>query len=106
MMDRDKVRDITVEILISIRDEIRNLREDTDKRFEQLWTEIRNLRVDTNNRFEQMDKRFEQMDKRFEHIEADIRVIVSHFERDYILLANKLGVIEGRFDAHMHEMHR
>jgi predicted nucleic acid-binding Zn-ribbon protein len=104
--DKGKVKDITVEILISIRDEIKNLREGTDKRFEQLWVEIKNLREDTNKRFEQMDKRFELMDKRLEHIEADIRAIVSHFDRDYMLLANKIGTIEGRLDAHLQEAHQ
>ncbi|MEW6416856.1 MAG: hypothetical protein AB1480_01905 [Nitrospirota bacterium] len=89
-MEKGKVRDITVEILISIRDEIGKLREDTNKRFEQM-----------DKRFEQMDKRFEQMDKRLERIEVDIRAIVSHFERDYMLLANKLGELEGRFSAHV-----
>jgi phosphopantetheine adenylyltransferase len=79
----DKVKEITVEILISIRDEIKQLRKDT------------------NDRFEQMDKRFEQMDNRLEHIENDIRAIVSHFDRDYMLLANKVGELEGRFDDHV-----
>ncbi|MBI5562022.1 MAG: hypothetical protein HY894_04095 [Deltaproteobacteria bacterium] len=79
----DKVKDITVEILKSIRDEIRQLREDTNKRFEQ------------------MDKRFVQMDKRLEHIEVDIKAIVIHFDRDYMLLANKVGELEGRFSAHV-----
>lgn len=106
---KGKVKDITVEILISIRDEIRTLREDTNRRFEQM-----------DKRFERMDKRFEQMDKRLERIEndisemrqdinmmkQDIKAIVAHFERDYILLANKMGTIEGRLDAHLQEAHQ
>ena len=58
-----------------------------------------------DRRFEQMDKRFEQMDNRLRNIETDIRAIVSHFEGDYILLANKMGTIEGRLDAHLQEAH-
>ncbi|MFN3481170.1 MAG: hypothetical protein ACK415_12415 [Thermodesulfovibrionales bacterium] len=97
-----EVRDITVEILISIRDEIKNLRADTNSRFEQM-----------DKRFEQMDKRFEQMDKRFElmnerllHIEtdisqmkADIKAIASHFERSYLLLANEMEGIKERLSV-------
>lgn len=91
-MDKGKVSEITVEILISIRDEIKALRADTNNRFEQM-----------DRRFEQMDHRFEQMDNRLRNIETDIRAIVSHFEGDYILLANKMGTIEGRLDAHLQE---
>ncbi|MBI4823056.1 MAG: hypothetical protein HY805_02345 [Nitrospirae bacterium] len=108
-MDKDKVKDITVEILISIRDEIRTLREDTNKRFEQMdkrFEQMDKRFEQMDKRFEQMDKRFEQMDKRLEHMEADIRAIVAHFERDYILLANKMGTIEGRLDAHLQETHQ
>ncbi len=80
-----EVKDITLEILVSIRDEIKA------------------LRADTNARFEQMDKRFEQMDKRFERIEEDISqikkgmdYIVSRFERDYLLLASEVDTMKRR----------
>jgi len=48
-----------------------------------------------------MDKRFEQMDKRLEHIENDLKAVVSHFNRDYTLLANKMEELEGRFVEHI-----
>ena len=71
-----QISDITLEVLVSIRDEIKG------------------LRADTNKRFEQMDKRFEQMDKRFERIEGDIAqirqdisYIVARFDSDFLLLA-------------------
>jgi hypothetical protein len=87
-MPDKKADNLTVEILINIRDEIRGLREDT------------------NRRFEQMDRRFEQMDRRFEKIEADIaemkkdlKIIVARFDRDYLLLANEVGEIKGRMEA-------
>jgi predicted nucleic acid-binding Zn-ribbon protein len=86
----DNVKDITVEILISIRDEIRELREDTNKRFEQM-----------DRRFEQMDRRFEQMEKQLQHIKTDIKAIVSYFNRDYMLLANKVDELERTFHAHI-----
>lgn len=83
-----ELRDITVEILISIRDEIRN------------------LRTDTNLRFEQIDKRFELMNERLLHIEtdisqmkADIKAIASHFERSYLLLANEMEEIKERLSV-------
>ena len=94
-MPDKKADNLTVEILINIRDEIRGLREDTNRRFEQM-----------DRRFEQMDRRFEQMDRRFEKIEADIaemkkdlKIIVARFDRDYLLLANEVGEIKGRMEA-------
>lgn len=85
-MDKnDKIKDITIEILKSIRDEIRGLREDT------------------NARFTEMDARFEHMDERLGRIETDIRAIVSHFERDYMLLATKVGEVEGKLEAHLQQ---
>jgi len=86
----DKVKEITIEILKSIRDEIKHLRKDTNARFEQM-----------DKRFEQMDKRFEQMDNRLEHIETDLKAVVSHFNRDYLLLSNKVEELESRFINHI-----
>ena len=87
-MNNKEPADITLEVLISIRDEIRALREDT------------------NRRFEQMDKRFEQMDKRFERIEEDIAqmrhdigYIVTKFDRDYLLLASEMDSMKKRLQA-------
>ena len=90
-----QVSDITLEVLVSIRDEIKGLREDTNKRFEQM-----------DRRFEQMDKRFEQMDKRFERIEGDIAqirqdisYIVARFDRDFLLLATDLEAVKKRLQT-------
>ncbi len=87
MSDKD-TKDITLDILISIRDEIRQ------------------LRADTNERFAQMDKRFAQMDRRFEHIETDIaemkidmKTIVTRFDRDYLLLASETEDIKRRLSV-------
>ncbi len=83
-----ELKDITVEILVSIRDEIRS------------------LRADTNLRFEQMDKRFELMNERLLHIEtdisqmkADIKAIAAHFERSDLLLTNEMGGIKDRLSV-------
>jgi hypothetical protein len=78
MMGDKKQVDMTLQVLISIRDEIKALREDTNKQFEK-------------------------MDKRFENIEADIgemkghmKLIVARFDRDYLLLATDMGGIKSR----------
>lgn len=39
--------------------------------------EIRHLREDMNKRFEQVDKRFEQVDKRFEFIQAILIALIT-----------------------------
>lgn len=87
-MAEDQIQDITLNVLVSIRDEIRA------------------LRTDTNARFEQMDKRFEQMDGRFERIEHDISqikqgmdAIVHRFDRDYLLLATEVHAMKRRIDT-------
>ena len=84
-MDEGKTSDITLDVLRSIRDEIKGPREDT------------------NRRFAQMDKRFVQMDKRFERIEADIsqmrediHYIVTRFDRGMLLKANDLENVKAR----------
>lgn len=91
-MEEDKIKDLTLSVLVSIRDEIKALRVDTNARFEQM-----------DKRFEQMDKRFEQMDKRFERIEKDISQIkrgidqiVTRFDRDYLLLASEVDSMKKR----------
>jgi sensor domain CHASE-containing protein len=61
-----------------ILEQIRQLREDMDKRFEQV-----------DKRFEQVDKRFEQVDKRFEQVEKRIEFLQA------VLLALLAVVIGG-----------
>ena len=46
---------------VDLRSEMKALREDMDKRFEQ-------MQLETAKRFEQVDKRFEQVDKRFDQL--------------------------------------
>jgi TolA-binding protein len=91
MTDKKKT-DITLQVLVSIRDEIKGLREDTNKRFEQM-----------DKRFQQMDRRFEQMDGRFERIEADLAQIrqdighiVTRFDRDFLLMATDVDSLKRR----------
>ena len=50
---------------IELREEMKGLREDMDKRFDY-------MREEMNKRFEQVDKRFEQFDKRFETLTTRI----------------------------------
>lgn len=97
----DDVADITVQILRDIRDEIALLRRDTNARFEQVDRRFEQM----DRRFEQMDKRFERMDRRFERIETDIKSVATHFDRDYLTLANRMGELEGRLDSHIARHH-
>jgi DNA anti-recombination protein RmuC len=52
-----------------------------------ILNEIKNLRYDMNKRFEQVDKRFEQIDKRFEQVDKHFEQVDKHF-----------GQVEKRFD--------
>ncbi len=53
--------------------EIRHLREDMNKRFEQVDKRFEQV----DKRFEQVDKRFEQVDKRFEFIQAILVALIA-----------------------------
>lgn len=77
-MGKDDVKDITIEVLKDIRKEIGLMRQD-------------------------MNIKFEQVSKELESIKGDIRIVVNHFDRDYMLLANKLGELEGRFNEYAKE---
>jgi len=77
-MDGDKIKDMTLEVLVSIRDEIRE------------------LRADTNKRFEQMDKRFERIESDISQIKRGIDQIVTRFERDYLILATEVDTMKKR----------
>ena len=86
-----------------VRNEIRELRLDVkrldekiDTRIEEVRNEIRDLRNELKNemdkRFEQVDKRFEQVDKRFEQVDKRLDKVESLSERIMSRL-NLYGVI-------------
>jgi hypothetical protein len=59
---------------VELRKDMRDLREDMDKRFEE-------NRKDMDKRFEQVDKRFEQVDKRFEQVDKRFDTMISRMDR-------------------------
>ena len=72
---------------VDLRSEMRALREDMDKRFEQ-------LQVETAKRFEQVDKGFNQVDKRFEQVDK-------RFEQMQIETAKRFDQLTARMDHFM-----
>jgi hypothetical protein len=46
---------------------MRELRQDMDKRFEQVDKRFEQMQAETAKRFEQVDKRFEQLTSRIDH---------------------------------------
>jgi uncharacterized protein YhaN len=58
---------------VDLRNEMILLREDMDKRFEQ-------IHIETAKRFEQVDKRFEQVDKRFEQVDKRFEQLTSRID--------------------------
>jgi len=61
------------ERLIKIETTLKEFKESVDKRFAD-------LREDMNKRFEQVDKRFEQVDKRFEQVDKRFEQVDKRFE--------------------------
>ena len=59
---------------IELREEMKGLREDMDKRFDL-------MREEMNKRFEQVDKRFEQVDKRFEQFDKRFETLTTRIDR-------------------------
>jgi chromosome segregation ATPase len=88
----DEIKDITLQVLIDIREEIKGLRKEMDQRFAQM-----------DQRFAQMDQRFARMEERLGRMETElteikenIRAIVARFDRDYLVLANEMGDLKAR----------
>ena len=88
----DEIKDITLQVLIDIREEIKGLRREMDQRFAQM-----------DQRFAQMDQRFARMEERLGRMETElteikenIRAIVARFDRDYLVLANEMGDLKAR----------
>ena len=48
---------------------------------EMILKEIKQLRIDMNKKFEQVDKRFEQIDKRFEQVDKKFEQVDKRFEQ-------------------------
>ena len=59
---------------IELREEMKGLREDMDKRFDF-------MREEMSKRFEQVDKRFEQADKRFEQLDKRFETLTTRIDR-------------------------
>ena len=87
MVDK-KISDITLEVLVSIRDEIKGLREDTNRRFEQM-----------DRHFEQMDRHFERIEEDISQIRQDMGHIVARFDRDFLLMASDVEDVKKRLSV-------
>ncbi|MDF1875192.1 hypothetical protein JHD48_05555 [Sulfurimonas sp. SAG-AH-194-I05] len=65
---------------------------------EMILKEIKQLRVDMNKRFEQVDKRFEQIDKRFEQVDKRFEQVdrrFEHVEKRFDFMQNILYMLMG-----------
>ena len=84
-MPMKKGNDITIKILISIRDEIVKLREDTNARFEQM-----------DKRFARIENDIASMKNDIASVKVDIKSIVARFDNDYLLLASEVHTMKSR----------
>jgi hypothetical protein len=71
---------------IALLDEMRAMREDTNRRFEELRQDMNHrfeeLRQDMNYRFEAVDRRFEAVDRRFEAVDRRFEAVIEEL-RDH-----------------------
>ncbi len=63
-----------------IKDQLKDFKGDTDKRFDQIKDQLKDFKDDNNKRFEQMDKRFEQMDHRFQRLEGKMDTLIERID--------------------------
>jgi archaellum component FlaC len=73
-----------------------------NKKFELVFDEIKNLRADMNKRFEQVDKRFEQIDQRFEQIDKRFEQVDKHFEQ----VDKRIELMDKKFEKRFEQMER
>jgi len=80
-----------------------------NKKFELVFDEIKNLRVDMNKRFEQVEKRFEQIDKRFEQVEKRFEQIDKRFEqveKRFEQADKRIELMDKKFEKRFEQMER
>jgi len=64
-----------------IKEQIKDFKGDTDRRFEQAKDQLKDFKDDTDKRFEQVDRRFEQVDKHFEQVDKRFEQVDKRFEQ-------------------------
>ena len=74
--------------------------------FIQFLNEVKLLREDTNRRFEQVDRRFEQVDRRFEQVERRFEQVDQRFEQVEKRIDLLQAEMNQRFDLLQEEMNR
>jgi archaellum component FlaC len=80
-----------------------------NKKFELVFDEIKNLRADMNKRFEQVDKRFEQVDKRFEQVDKRFEQVEKHFEqveKRFEQVDKRIELMDKKFEKRFEQMER
>jgi len=83
-----------VHLDVDLRTEMKALREDMDKRFEQ-------MQVEAVKRFEQVDKRFEQVDKRFEQMQVETAKRFEQVDKRFEQVDKRFDQLTSRMDHFM-----
>ena len=87
------------EELQAVLEEIRALREDTNRRFEETNQRIETLREDTNRRFEEGNRRFEETNQRIETLREDTN-------RRFEEVNRRFEEVNRRFDYQDDQIHQ
>jgi hypothetical protein len=103
-------------------DEMRSMREDTNRRFEELRQDMNSrfeavdrrfeaidrrfeeLRQDMNSRFEAVDRRFEAVDRRFEELRQDMNSRFEAVDRRFEAVDRRFEAVDRRFEAVIEEL--
>ena len=86
-----------------IKDQLKDFKGDTDKRFEQAKDQLKDFKDDNDKRFEQVDKRFEQVDKRFEQVDKRFEQVDHRFQRLEDKIDNLIERIDVKVDRGLKE---
>jgi len=91
---------------IQFLNEVKLLREDTNRRFEQVDRRFEQV----DRRFEQVERRFEQVDQRFEQVEKRIDLLQAEMNQRFEQVEKRIDLLQAemnqRFDLLQEEMNR
>ena len=90
-----------VHLDVDLRSEMKALREDMDKRFEQMQVEAVKRFEQVDKRFEQVDKRFEQVDKRFEQMQVETAKRFEQVDKRFEQVDKRFDQLTSRMDHFM-----
>jgi hypothetical protein len=102
---------------LALLEELRAMREESNRRFEELQHEIaqrfeavdqrfETLLREMNQRFEAVDRRFEAVDRRFEAVDQRFETLLREMNQRFEAVDRRFEAVDQRFETLLHEMNQ